>query len=281
VVAHGSGTPERDSWLHQHLIEGMPGVGVAVFVYDRRGSGESGGDAESASYYDLADDVLAAADAIGDDRAIDRNQVGVWGASQGGWLAMEAAARGEISFVIDVVGPIVTPAEQMYFAVQNTMILGGYDQEAVERAVSARRAVDEWVRGRLDRSELEPILDAVEGAPWAERAMGVPRTEKLPEDPSTRPWARDMDYDPVLALQTLEANGTPVLIIYSGADAVVPVRESLDVLEAFQPDQADWLDVRVIADADHILMFPENPDFLDPDAAEAVLSSRGPESAQS
>ena len=52
VVFHAASCPTRDLPLYQHLTQMLPPLGIAVFVYDRRGSGKSTGV--------LADDGIAA-----------------------------------------------------------------------------------------------------------------------------------------------------------------------------------------------------------------------------
>ena len=59
VVLHHAGLPTRDANLYRHLCEGLPAMGVAVLIYDRRGSGQSSGDLDKADYETLADDAVA------------------------------------------------------------------------------------------------------------------------------------------------------------------------------------------------------------------------------
>jgi hypothetical protein len=49
VVTHAASLPLRDHPLYRHLHEMLPSLGVAVFGYDRRGSGKSGGDLKAAT----------------------------------------------------------------------------------------------------------------------------------------------------------------------------------------------------------------------------------------
>src|SRR5215471_21568331 len=56
VVLHHAGLPTRDANLYRHLCEGLPAMGIAVLVYDRRGSGQSSGNLGNADFETLADD---------------------------------------------------------------------------------------------------------------------------------------------------------------------------------------------------------------------------------
>ena len=49
VVFWGAQGPTRDYALYKQLADGLPAIGVAVLVFDRRGSGESGGTTHSTS----------------------------------------------------------------------------------------------------------------------------------------------------------------------------------------------------------------------------------------
>jgi dipeptidyl aminopeptidase/acylaminoacyl peptidase len=101
VVLHSASSPTRDLPLYRHLVQMLPPLGIAVFVYDRRGSGLSGGDLGSSDYALLADDAIAAQRMLAADPRIDRRRLGFWGLSQGGWLAMLAASRSASTAFVD------------------------------------------------------------------------------------------------------------------------------------------------------------------------------------
>src|SRR5579863_1272843 len=46
VVLHGASEPLATTPLYEHLRDGLPQIGVAVLVFDRRGSGASTGNAD-------------------------------------------------------------------------------------------------------------------------------------------------------------------------------------------------------------------------------------------
>jgi pimeloyl-ACP methyl ester carboxylesterase len=83
----------RDANLYRHLCEGLPAMGIAVLVYDRRGSGQSSGDLDKADYEALADDAVAGQHSLTKFSRIDPDKIGFWGLSQGGWLVLKERAR--------------------------------------------------------------------------------------------------------------------------------------------------------------------------------------------
>jgi len=62
VVAHTSAASTRESGVYQYLAEVLSLSGVAVFIFDRRSSGDSTGIFGTATFLDLADDMNAAID---------------------------------------------------------------------------------------------------------------------------------------------------------------------------------------------------------------------------
>ncbi len=123
VVEHAAEAPTRDYALYRHLALGLPPIGIAVLVYDRRGSGASSGNRNEASYEQLADDAIAGKREIAKNSRIDPRKIGFWGLSQGGWLAVLAANRsGNAAFAVSVSAPLVTPEVQMKYAVRNLLI---------------------------------------------------------------------------------------------------------------------------------------------------------------
>ena len=111
VLVGGSGPTDRDG-----LVVGIPilgqiagalaDAGYIVVRYDKRGIGQSGGRAESASLADYADDVRAAIKLLGDRKDVDPKRIAVVGHSEGGLVALMAAAKDK---KIAAVGLIATP----------------------------------------------------------------------------------------------------------------------------------------------------------------------------
>src|SRR5262245_36170633 len=137
VALHGAGVGTRDSSpLYQHLHDTLPSMGVGVATFDRRGDGESEG-AETRGHFEAqARDALAIAEALGVER------VGLWGFSQGGWVApLGATLSPDVAFVITIAATGVTPAEQMIYANRRALELAGYGQDAVERITELRRQI--------------------------------------------------------------------------------------------------------------------------------------------
>lgn len=113
VVFHGASEPLASMPLYRHLSDGLPQLGMAVLLYDRRGNGTSTG-SENVPYQTLADDGIAGAKVLRAMPRIDPKRVGYWGISQGGWLAAFAAVRDpNAAFAVAVSAPLTTPESQI------------------------------------------------------------------------------------------------------------------------------------------------------------------------
>ena len=162
VALHGASEPTRDAALYRHLTEGLPAMGIAVLIYDRRGTGASSGSLGNINYEVLADDAIAGQNALAKLSRIDAAKIGFWGLSQGGWIAVLAAGRSKnAAFAIAVSAPLVTPARQMDFATTNLLTLRGYSAGDVRQMLEARKAWTGYLRGNNSRAAaLDKLRDA-------------------------------------------------------------------------------------------------------------------------
>ena len=98
VFVGGSGGTDRDEFLFGIPILGqLAGVvadaGFITLRYDKRGVGQSGGRIESGTFGDLAEDLRAAVKLLSERRDVDAKRIAVVGHSEGGSVALVAAAN--------------------------------------------------------------------------------------------------------------------------------------------------------------------------------------------
>ena len=82
VVIHGSGSEPRKSL--RHFAKAFSSHGIAVLLYDKRGTGASEGDPEAWRYFDLealAEDAAAGVRWLAEQPGIDHRKIGVVGVS--------------------------------------------------------------------------------------------------------------------------------------------------------------------------------------------------------
>jgi pimeloyl-ACP methyl ester carboxylesterase len=117
---HGSGEALRltyDAPVARELVR----AGVAVFAYDKRGVGESHGECcpgDDGHFNLLAADVDGALAALHNRPDIDAARIGLFGASQAGWVVPLAVSRSHnpVAFTALVDAPVVSHGEERLFS---------------------------------------------------------------------------------------------------------------------------------------------------------------------
>ena len=251
VVTHSASSPLRSASLYDHLETILPALGIAVFTYDRRGSGQSGSQNAGGDFTLLADDAIAAARSLKSDPRIDPRRIGTWGLSQGGWISPLAASRSsDIAFVVAVSAPVVTADVQMIFSSTNHLKANGYSAADIEQMVAARKAVDDYMRGTVSRAEAQAKLDGIKAKPWF-KYLYMGETFR---DRDVSGWRKEIENDPLV---NLKAVTVPTLILFGADDAVVPVADSAKRLKAVAPQMPN-MEVHVIAGADHAMQMSQD-----------------------
>ncbi|MFI7638577.1 alpha/beta hydrolase family protein [Nonomuraea sp. NPDC049400] len=131
VLVHGAGTGTKREKL---LVEAVAFArqGMSVLVYDKRSEGYS---LFKRSYSQLADDALGAVGTLRKQPGVDPAKVGIWGLSEGGWVAPIAASRSaDISFVILVGANALHPLRQQAWAVAAGLRKAGVEGALVDQA---------------------------------------------------------------------------------------------------------------------------------------------------
>lgn len=122
VIVHGSDPVKREMEFAKRLAK----EGIAVFTYDKRGVGESGGvyvgpsvgtnNIDTANLTLLAQDANAAASTFQTYLKDKKIPIGLVGFSQAGWIIPMAASKNpQIKFMVLFSGPTITTLEQLRF----------------------------------------------------------------------------------------------------------------------------------------------------------------------
>jgi pimeloyl-ACP methyl ester carboxylesterase len=199
VFVHGSGPQTRlDNWP---MADRFARAGIACLSFDKRGTGKSSGDWQQADFDVLVDDVIAAVDALRARPDIRKDQIGLWGVSQAGWVIALAAGKSDhIAFCIPVSGGAVSPAEQeLWRRSQLLKFFGGSSRllEAMRRSVAMYFQWEQLFKAR--KFPIPPVFD----------------TEAL-----------DMYLDAPAAIRRVHQ---PVLAIFGESDVLTPPEESAAV----------------------------------------------------
>jgi pimeloyl-ACP methyl ester carboxylesterase len=221
VLISGSDGYTRSRGLPQFFAQ----HGIAALSYDKRGKGGSTGDFETTTLDDFVGDVSAAVRFLQARPEINRKQVGVWGISNGGWIAPCVATRTpDVAFMILHAGPAVTPMAQGRMELVNTFPLLGYTPDEIKQAAAYQ---DLYFEAMRSDAAYEKLLAAYEKA----RASGGRWAWKPgPKEELQRQWTRQfLDFDPVPVLEKVRC---PVLAFFGEKDVLVPPEGNVGPMKA-------------------------------------------------
>ncbi len=179
VLVGGSGPTDRDGLAYGIPVLGevagaLADAGYLVVRYDKRGIGQSGGRPESATLIDYAEDVSAAVKLLADRKDVDPKRIAVIGHSEGGSVALIAAAKDKR---IAAVGLVATPgvtgaeivlAQQKRLLDHSTMSADEKQskidqQKRIHEAVISGKGLEQFppdVRRAVDNAEYRSLLVA-------------------------------------------------------------------------------------------------------------------------
>jgi len=256
ILIHGSSTPSRDDFRFYGDL--FVRRGIAALIYDKRpGAGLSG--ESRVDLRDLAADALAAVELLKKRDDVDARQIGLWGHSEGGWVAPIAAAQSkDVAFAISFSGPGVTYAEVNKYADATRLRARGFSEADIIEASEALARVDEYVRHGGNKQALQSFLDEAWHKPWAAQTT-LPR--RVPSTEEIHSWLRwrNLDLDPVGYWQKIKV---PTLVMFGELDDVVPVPISAErIAAALKLAGNRDVTIKVFPKANHTI--EQAPDFLD------------------
>jgi pimeloyl-ACP methyl ester carboxylesterase len=245
ILVHASGAEDREYLLPfaRFLIR----RGIAVLGYDKRGVGGSTGDWNTASFDDLAGDVVAAFDYLRTRNDIDRSQIGLLGWSQAGWVMPLAAIRAkDIAFLISICGSGVSAAEKTIDQTQNELTARGLRPEGIQQIVGLMKLQHEFARTGQGWDQY-----AAARAKLAARMGSPPGTfPGTPDDPYWQFIRRLYFYDPAPTLRQLKL---PVLALFGELDNNIVAEKNKEAWEtALKAGNNRDYTLRIVPKADHL-----------------------------
>lgn len=196
--------------------------GMATLVYDKQGTGQSGGDWTRESLDDLAADGLAALAFLRNQPGIDPHKVGAWGISQSGWVMPLLAKKDSgLAFMICVTGGGATPREVEYYGYRAAMSHAGFGESDW---ISARGLIDKYMDYLASGQGREALSDAIAHAENERWSSAINLKRVLPRSEDVSRWAWVATYDPQADIRSLRM---PVLVLIGGMDPFTPASVSI------------------------------------------------------
>jgi dienelactone hydrolase len=234
--------------------------GFATVVYDKRGTGESGG-RYTHDFYRLADDAASVAEWASQQPGLDPDRIGISGYSQGGWVGPLAAARSDrVAWVIANYGMIDSPRSEEVQETVAAVARRGVDGPALEQVRELSQAsVDVLAAefgGGWDR--FDSIAARYRDAPWMDHLEGTtigaflryPHWMVKLVGPFMAPRSIPWDYDSRETLDRLAARGIPVVWMIAELDRSAPNGFTLQEVER-RIQAGEPTHLRLFAGVDH------------------------------
>jgi pimeloyl-ACP methyl ester carboxylesterase len=256
ALLHGSGPLTRRSFGPYPYF--FASLGFAVLVYDKRGTGASTGTRLDASTGQLMvsemyptgllDDTAAAFRLLQANRDVDPTKIGLWGSSEGGMLATQAAARiPGIAFAIDSSG-FMGPLWQTAL----------YQADAYPRHAGAPEAdIEEYVA--LTRQWLDVARTGQGSDAFVTRREELRKKNKqdllwsnsASVDEMRWYWDHVLSFNPLPALRNVKA---PVLGVFGEVDVSTEAPVAAENLRRTLTEAGnDDVTVKIFPGADHSL----------------------------
>jgi hypothetical protein len=195
VLIAGSGVGTRSDTMPE--AETFAREGIIALIYDKRTVGYS---TTSQSYALLADDALAAIRVLRARADVDPNEVGLWGVSEGAWVASLAASTSpDVDFVALIAFSGVSPSRMDAWEIENELrfdgVAGSIPHDLPIAAIRLVAGV-----GMFPEANYNPV-PAIEGlhqpvlAIWGAEDMASPPAESMTITRNALNKAGNQDYE--------------------------------------------------------------------------------------
>ena len=203
----------RDSSLYREYHQ-LISNGIAVLIYDKRGTGGSTGDWHKSSFENLGEDALAGVAYLKSRKDINPKQIGVWGFSQGATIAPYAASVSkDVAFVIMMGGGGIAGAEAEKNEQLAAMRKEGLTDEEIKEALAFIDLQFEAVKSPAGMKKFEAAIPLVKNKRWVGHTwVNLPKDHWL-----WQWWSFVVNHDPSRVLENVKV---PVLAMWGGGDSL-------------------------------------------------------------
>jgi alpha-beta hydrolase superfamily lysophospholipase len=247
VLVQGSGPEGR--WATAYIADALARHGVIALSYDKRGVGGSSGDWRTATFDDLAADARAAVHVLAQRPDVDPSRIGVYGHSQGGFIAPLIAENDtEVAWIGDADGPVGPQYRQDLFRV-DTALAKRYSGRDLADAEKLYAEFVDTARNGTPHARLRTDMAEAGDPDWLDDLA-------IPDDDSwIWPWyAKTGNADNSAAWGAVHV---PVLILFGANDEIVPPRDSVaETVRILKEHDNTNVTVHVFVGADHTLRIP-------------------------
>jgi hypothetical protein len=255
VLTNGGGNNVRAiKSLSDWIAPVFAHCGIAAFVHDKRGTGESDGEYAKTTYEDYIRDAGNCGSWLLKHPRIDPAHIGTMGGSEGGRIAVIAAHRYPVfSFVISLAGTVVSPIEDRLNAQLNGMIDQGVLNDSLLPLVRPlwEKSFRAWASNDPDEHSMVDSEIRDWRKKFDQRILPFTKTEMdtIPGFEVILPTWNSLGFD---YMSEMEHFKKPWLAIFGEVDRVVPTEASVkNILRYMELSGNDNYNIAIIPKCGH------------------------------
>lgn len=253
AITHGSGKDSKDHPGFIDMAKQFSANNVVALIYDKRGVGESGGVYTETPKMEIpAGDLVAAVQYLKSREEVNPLKIGVYGHSQGGWVAPLAATMSEdINFLVVSCGGGVSIKKQILYANRSDLKAKGFTDTEIEEIVTFASPFYDYLGTGLNYENASESYNEHKNKSWFVYFKSLGFGENIPGPGSlSHPvfdFFKAIQYDPMMTEKSLTI---PTLVMLGEKDAIVP---STMVETAWKTsfDGKNNLTIKIIPNEDH------------------------------
>ena len=247
IIVASSGNADRSASRAEAILFAQ--LGFTTFHYDKRGTGYSEGNWQTATMEDLLLDDINAIKYFSDKTGIPFSNIGIKGSSQG--AAKVPYILGELKdlnygIVVSCPGVSLLESDLNYWKNTNEKAIGNN----LEEAAKLQRQVFEFIAGKLSEEDLKKAIDSEKTKSWFAN-IWVPNLEEVKTD-------RKLLYSPIPYFETTTQ---PILIIQGTMDEIIPENSYNTIAETLKKSSNENFTIDLLEGASHSMYNIGESDF--------------------
>ena len=247
IILTSSGNADRSASRAEAILFAQ--MGFTTFHYDKRGTGDSEGNWQSASMESLISDDIQAIKYFSGKTGIPLNAIGITGSSQGATKVpyiLRNIPELEFGVAVSYPGASLLESDLNYWKNRNADVLN----EDLDTASELQRKVFEFVAGTRTKEDLEKEIYSSSSEEWFENVW-IPDLEESQTDTK-------LLYSPIPYFETTKQ---PILIIQGSKDEIIP-NDSYAIIEhALRKAGNENFKTIILDGASHSMYYTGESDF--------------------
>jgi len=270
-----SGTGQHTKEEYNGWADLLASNGIAVLTYDKRNVSHfpelniRNATTDIGFITDLVNDAQKAFDLLKSLKEVNQNKIGLFGFSQGAVVAPILAAQNkDIAFVIAVSGNTTTDREFIINQELNRLKERNTNTKITERAVNIWNQLFDYAKTKSNGKQIQEELNKSYDEGWGSYCLprDIPNEDELKY---LMTW-NSFELNPIEHWSKLTI---PCLVVYGESDKLIPVKESIELLNNTFKSKQQLLTTKVYPYADHsIKTIPDRSNFEFPHYANNYLN---------